>query len=61
MTPSSDYSARSVVWHMPPHETSKALSDFMMAVPHLEVSLVEPVSRGGDGDGDGDGDGSWSQ
>ena len=42
VTPSLEYLARSVVWDMPPHETS----DFMMAVPFLDVDLVERVSRG---------------
>ena len=31
---------------MPPHETSKVLSDFLLAVPFLEVGLVYRVSRG---------------
>ena len=45
VTLSLEYLARSAVWDMPLHETSKVLSDFMMAVPFLEVGLVERVSR----------------
>ena len=34
------------MWDRPPHETSKVLSDFKMAVPFLEVDLVDRVSTG---------------
>ena len=46
VTPSLQFLARSVVWDMQLHEMNKVFSDFMLAVPFLEVGLVKRVSRG---------------
>ena len=47
VTPALEYMARLVVWEMPWYEKIKALSDFVMPLPFLEVGLVKRVrSRG---------------